>query len=322
MASSRQGFGFFPRLILMHQSHYITELQALPLAELMRQALATKLARRGASFSLCSIVNAKSGCCSEDCHFCAQSAHYQTEAPVYPLLDKASVLTAAREAKKNGASRFSIVTSGRGLASEDLAQVLGIIRAIREEVGIKVCASLGILGETELRQLKEAGLSRYHHNLETSREFFPRICTTHSFADRIDTIKAAQAVGLEVCSGGIFGLGESEADRLSMAMSLVEYGIDSVPLNVLIPLPGTPCAGLVPLAIKEILRAIALYRLILPNAVIRLAAGRESALADFLSSAFMGGADGMMIGGYLTQRGRSPEADLKFAQDIKQLWSN
>lgn len=306
----------------MNQSHYITELQALPLAELMRQALATKLALRGTSFSLCSIVNAKSGRCSEDCHFCAQSAHYQTEAPVYPLLDKASILTAAREAKKNGATRFSIVTSGRGLANDDLVQVLEIIRAIREEVGVKVCASLGIMGETELRQLKEAGLSRYHHNLETSREFFPRICTTHSFADRLDTIKAAQAVGLEVCSGGIFGLGESETDRLSMAMSLVEYGIDSVPLNVLIPLPGTPCAGLAPLAIKEILRAIALYRLILPKAAIRLAAGRESALADFLSSAFMGGADGMMIGGYLTQRGRSPEADLKFAEDIKQLWSN
>ncbi|HCC53872.1 MAG TPA: biotin synthase BioB [Desulfobulbaceae bacterium] len=306
----------------MNQSHYINELKVLPLAVLMRQALATKLAQRGTSFSLCSIVNAKSGRCSEDCHFCAQSAHYQTEAPVYPLLDKARILSAAHEAKRIGASRFSLVTSGRGLASEDLAQVLGIIRAIREEVGIKVCASLGIMGEVEFRQLKEAGLSRYHHNLETSREFFPQICTTHSFADRLATIKAAQAVGLEVCSGGIFGLGESEADRLSMAMSLVECGIDSVPLNILIPLAGTPCAGLPSLTITEILRAIALYRLILPQAAIRLAAGRESALADFLSSAFMGGADGMMIGGYLTQRGRSPEADRKFAEDIQQLWSN
>ena len=305
----------------MNQLPDITELQGLPLAELMRQALATKLARRGTSFSLCSIINAKSGRCSEDCHFCAQSAHYQTEAPVYPLLDKALILAAAREAQKNGASRFSLVTSGRGLASADLPQVLDIIRAIRKEVGIKVCASLGILGETELRQLKEAGLSRYHHNLETSREFFPQICTTHSFADRVATIKAAQDVGLSVCSGGIFGLGESEADRLSMAMSLAECGIDSVPINILIPLPGTPCAGLAPLAIAEILRSIALYRLILPLAAIRLAAGRESALADFLSSAFMAGADGMMIGGYLTQRGRSPEADRQFAEEIKQLWS-
>ena len=305
----------------MNQPLDITNLQALPLAELMRQALATKLVHRGTAFSLCSIVNAKSGRCSEDCHFCAQSAHYRTEAPVYPLLDKAQILAAAHEAKKNGASRFSLVTSGRGLANDDLLEVLEIIRAIREEVGIKVCASLGILGEAELGRLKEAGLSRYHHNLETSREFFPRICTTHSFGDRVATIKAAQAVGLEVCSGGIFGLGESEADRLSMAMSLVEYGIDSVPLNILIPLAGTPCAALPPLAITEILRAVALYRLILPQAAIRLAAGRESALADFLSSAFLGGADGMMIGGYLTQRGRSPEADLQFAEKIKELWS-
>ncbi|MDG4475573.1 biotin synthase BioB [Thiovibrio frasassiensis] len=305
----------------MNQPPDITELQALPLAELMGQALATKLARRGTSFSLCSIINAKSGRCSEDCRFCTQSAHYQTEAPVYPLLDKAQILTAAREAKKNGAGRFSLVTSGRGLASADLPQMLEIIRTIREEVGIKVCASLGILGEAELRQLKEAGVSRYHHNLETSNEFFPQVCTTHSFSDRVATIKAAQNVGLSVCSGGIFGLGESETDRLSMAMTLAECGIDSVPINVLIPLPGTPCGELPPMPIAEILRSIALYRLILPQAAIRLAAGRESALSDFLSSAFMGGADGMMIGGYLTQRGRSPEADRKFAEDIIQLWS-
>ncbi|MFA7348617.1 MAG: biotin synthase BioB [Desulfurivibrionaceae bacterium] len=305
----------------MNQPPDIVKLQALPLAELMHQALATKLALRGTSFSLCSIINAKSGQCSEDCHFCAQSAHYQTEAPVYPLLDKAQILAAAREAQENGASRFSLVTSGRGLASADLPQVLEIIRAIRAEVGIKVCASLGILGESELQQLKDAGVSRYHHNLEASKEFFPLVCATHSFADRVATIKAAQNVGLSVCSGGIFGLGESEADRLSMAMSLAEYGIDSVPINILIPLPGTPCGSLAPLPITEILRSIALYRLILPQAAIRLAAGRESALGDFLSSAFMAGADGMMIGGYLTQRGRSPEADLQFAEDIKELWS-
>jgi biotin synthase len=305
----------------MNQPPDITELQGLPLAELMHRALATKLARRGTSFSLCSIINAKSGKCSEDCHFCAQSSHYQTEAPVYPLLDTDQILTAAKEAQENGASRFSLVTSGRGLASADLPRMLEIIRAIRTEVGIKVCASLGILGEDELGQLKEAGVSRYHHNLESSREFFPRVCTTHSFGDRVATIQAAQNVGLSVCSGGIFGLGESEADRLSMAMSLAEYGIDSVPINILIPLPGTPCASLAPLPITEILRSLALYRLILPQAAIRLAAGRESALGDFLSSAFMAGADGMMIGGYLTQRGRSPEADLQFAEDIRELWS-
>lgn len=299
----------------------IEKLAALPAAELMRRALAVKLAHRGTAFSLCSIINAKSGLCSEDCRFCAQSARYQTRAPIYPLLDEETIVAAAREAKANGASRFSLVTSGRGLPEDDLARVAGIIRAIRARVDIKVCASLGILNKAQLGLLKDAGLTRYHHNLESSREFFPRICTSHSFADRLATIRAAQAVGLQVCSGGIFGLGESEADRLSMARTLVECGIDSVPLNVLIPLPGTPCAGLPPLGIREIIRSIALYRLIMPQAAIRLAAGRESALADFLSSAFMAGADGMMIGGYLTQRGRSPEADRKFSEDIRRLWA-
>jgi len=300
----------------------LRELTALPLAELMRRALAVKLAHRGEAFSLCSIINAKSGQCSEDCRFCAQSAHYRTEAPVYPLLDQETILAAAREAKANGASRFSLVASGRGLPESDLVRVVEIIRAIRAEVDIKVCASLGILNEAQLARLKEAGLTRYHHNLESSREFFPQICASHSFSDRLDTIRAAQDAGLKVCSGGIFGLGESEADRISMAQTLAEYEIDSVPLNVLIPLPGTPCAGLAPLEASAILKAIALYRLILPRAAIRLAAGRESALADFLSSAFLAGADGMMIGGYLTQRGRAPEADRSFAAEIRRLWTS
>ena len=165
-------------------------------------------------------------------------------------------------------------------------------------------------------------MSRYHHNLESSREFFPAVCSSHSFEERLATIKAAQEAGLSVCSGGIFGLGEAEEDRLSMALSLRDCRVDSVPINILIPLPGTPMADLPPLPIPAILRSIALYRLILPQASIRLAAGRESALADFLSSAFMAGADGMMIGGYLTQRGRDPEADQAFARQIRQLWNS
>jgi len=299
----------------------IAELQRLPLAELMQRALATKLSRRGTSFSFCSIINAKSGRCSEDCRFCVQSSHYRTEAPIYPLLDRDTVLSAAQEAQKIGASHFSLVTSGRGLSAKERPQVAELIAAIKKEVDIKVCASLGILREDEFRELKEAGLSRYHHNLETSAEHFPRVCTTHSFADRLHTINAAHAAGLSVCSGGIFGLGESEEDRLSMAASLLECGVDSVPINILVPLAGTPFAHLQPPGAHEILRAIALYRLILPTVTIRLAAGRESALADFLSSAFLAGADGMMIGGYLTQKGRPPEADRAFAREIQEIWS-
>ena len=300
----------------------LAELRRLPLAELMRRALAAKLARRGPSFSFCSIINAKSGQCSEDCRFCVQSAHYRTDAPVYPLKETAEIVAAAAAAKEAGASRFSLVTSGRGLPTREIGRVAESIAAVRSQLGIAVCGSFGILDRAALAELKAAGMSRYHHNLESSREFFPQIATTHTFADRVATIEAAQAVGLEVCVGGIFGLGESEDDRISMALSIRELGVDSVPLNILVPLPGTPLAATPPLATADILKAIALYRLLLPAVSIRLAAGRESALADFLSAAFMAGADGMMIGGYLTQRGRSPAADRQFAAEMIRLWSN
>ena len=299
----------------------LSSLHLLPLGELMARALAVKLERRGPSFSFCSILNAKSGRCSEDCRFCAQSSRYQTDAPVYPLRSKEEVVAAAHEAKRNGASRFSLVTSGRGLSMAEVEQVAERIVAIRAEVGIAVCASLGILDEAALRLLVQAGLSRYHHNLEASREYFPQVCTSHSFEERLATIRAAHSAGLSVCSGGILGLGETEEDRISMAVTLAECGVESVPLNILIPLPGTPFADHPPLPVGDILKAIALYRLILPHAAIRLAAGRESALAEFLSSAFLAGADGMMIGGYLTQRGRDPEVDLRFASAMRTLWS-
>jgi biotin synthase len=299
----------------------ITTWQAMPLPELMRQALAVKLDRRGPAVSLCSIINAKSGKCSENCRFCVQSAHYATDAPVYPLKDVREIVRAAAEAKRIGASHFSLVTSGRGLPAAEIPQLAAMIRTIRQEVGIMVCASLGILDQAALAELKAAGLSRYHHNLESSREFFPQVCTTHTFEERLATIAAARAVGLEVCAGGIFGLGETEADRISMALSLKECRVDSVPLNLLIPLPGTPMADRAPLSVAEVLRAIALYRLILPEVPIRLAAGRESVLRDFLGAAFLAGADGMMIGGYLTQRGRLPEEDRRFIAELAGLWS-
>ena len=298
----------------------IAALRKLPLAELMARALATKVAQRGEAFSLCSIINAKSGKCSEDCSFCVQSGHYETDAPVYPLQDETAVLEAAAEAKRIGAQHFSIVTSGRGLVGKDLERVIDLVARIREKVGIKVCASLGILSRQDLERLRDAGMTRYHHNLETSKEFFEQVVSTHTFAQRVATIVAAQDAGLEVCAGGIFGLGESEDDRISMAMTLRDLKVDSVPINVLIPLPGTPLAETEPLPVAEILRAIALYRLIFPEIPIRLAAGRETALSDFLSSALLAGADGMMIGGYLTQRGRLPEDDHHLVAEIKRIW--
>lgn len=305
----------------MVESDNIQEYLRLPTAELMSAALRVKLERRGNSFALCGIVNAKSGQCSEDCRFCVQSAHYATSAPVYPLLGEEAVVRAAREAAAAGAEHFSLVTSGRGLRGADFLRVLELVAAVRAQVGIKVCASLGILGEAEFRELKEAGVCRYHHNLESSGEFFPRIVSTHTFAERIATIHAAQAAGLEVCAGGIFGLGEGEADRISLALTLRQCGVASVPLNFLLPQAGTPLAGQSPLRPVEILRAIALFRLLLPELPIRLAAGRETAVADFLSSCFMAGADGMMIGGYLTTRGRSVGQDRNFVTEMQALWS-
>ncbi len=295
-------------------------LSALSLPELMAEALKIKLAERGTAFSLCSIINAKSGKCSEDCAFCVQSGHFHTESPVYPLKDKEEILAAAATAKKIGAHRFSLVTSGRGPSDREVDKIAAIIAAIRDQVDIEVCASLGIMTAAQLRRLKDAGMSRYHHNLEANREFFDRIVSTHTFDERIATIQAARQVGLEVCAGGIVGLGESEADRISLAMTLRDLEVDSVPFNILIPLPGTPLAHLSPLSPVEIIRAIALFRIICRKGPLRLCAGRESALGDFLAMAFMAGADGMMIGGYLTQRGRMPAEDHRLVEQVQELW--
>ena len=295
-------------------------LGAMSLPELMAEALEIKLEQRGTDFSLCSIINAKSGKCSENCAFCVQSGHFDTEAPVYPLKDKDEILAAAATAKTIGAQRFSLVTSGRGPSDREVDRIAAIISEIRGKVGIEVCASLGIMSRAQLQRLKDAGMSRYHHNLETSREYFDRIVSTHTFDERVETIRAAQAAGLEVCAGGIVGLGESEADRISLAITLRDLEVDSVPFNILIPLPGTPLAHLTPLSPAEILRAIALFRIICRKGPLRLCAGRESALGDFLAMAFMAGADGMMIGGYLTQRGRMPEEDHRLVAQVKELW--
>ncbi len=298
----------------------ISAWRSLSCSRLMAEALSSKLARRQDKFSLCSIMNAKSGKCGEDCRFCTQSTHYKTKSPVYPLKNSEKIIAEAVEAKKNGAGHFSLVTSGRGLHGPELERLISTVSKLRDKVDIKICASLGILQKNDLFRLKKAGLNRFHHNLETSEDFFPRIVTTHSFTERTATLKAAKKAGLETCSGGIIGLGETEEDRISLALSLNKCQVDSAVINILIPLAGTPMAGTPPLEIKDILRSIALFRLILPDIPLRLAAGRESALDDFLSSAFMAGADGMMIGGYLTRRGRTVAKDLKFVGDIKKIW--
>ncbi len=305
----------------MKNKHY-KELLELKLETLIEMAYRAKRSHRQDSLSLCTIMNIKSGGCSEDCSFCAQSARYKTGAPVYPMAPVDEILKMAEEARKSGASRFSLVASGKGPAKHEIEELAKVIERIKKETGISVCASLGIVKGRELAVLKEAGLTRYHHNLETSRSFFPRIVTTHTYEARLETIFEAKRAGLEVCAGGIIGLGESQEQRLELALELRDADVDSVPLNFLIPIEGTPLYGMSPAVTPiDAIRTIAIFRLVLPDAAIRLAAGRETLLRDFLALAFYAGADGMMIGGYLTRRGRPVEEDQSFCKEIKKIWS-
>ncbi len=298
-----------------------TELLKLPLAELVSVANKIRKEFSGCNLELCSILNAKSGLCSEDCKFCAQSSRYSADISTYPLLKKEKIVKVAQRAKEIGAERFSIVTSGKRLAAKELKMIALAIPGIKNKIGILVCASLGALNRDELKMLKGAGLSRYHHNIETSPSFYPRIVSTHSFQERINTIKAAKEAGLEVCSGGIIGMGESWQDRIDMASSLKDLDVDSVPINLLIPIKGTPLENLRPISCADAIRTISIFRIILKDKIIKLVAGRESILKDFQGLGFMAGANGMLIGGYLTTKGRDIESDHRLIKEIKRLWT-
>jgi biotin synthase len=271
---------------------------------------------RGTKAALCAIVNARAGRCPEDCRFCAQAARYRTQAPTHPLLPAEEILHRAKAARFAGAGRFSVVTSGRGPGS-DFDKILALIRRLKNEVPeLRVCASLGVLTPEEARALKQAGLDRYHHNLETAASFFPAVCTTHRYEDRVATIRAAQEAGLEACAGGIIGLGESPAQRVELAFALRDLGITSVPVNILHPIAGTPLAAEPPLPPLEILRTFAVFRLVLPHATIRYAGGREHNLRDTQALGLAGGVDGLITGDYLTTAGQGTPRDLKLIQDL------
>jgi biotin synthase len=271
---------------------------------------------RGNAVDVCSIVNAKSGACSEDCSYCAQSVHHSTGAPVYPLITIERMAEAAASAKRNGAKRFCIVTSGRGIDSQDDLDIISEgIKQVRE-IGLSPCATLGTLTRKQLSRLKEAGLHRYHHNIETSREYFPRICTTHTFDERLEVLRQARSLGLSSCSGGILGMGESMDDRVRMAFTLRDLNVDSVPINFLMPIQGTPLGNIEAITPLEALHSIALFRFILPDKEIRVCAGRGTALRDLHPLIFIAGADGFMIGNYLTRSGLEPEDDLRMIKDL------
>ena len=266
-------------------------------------------------FDICTIINAKSGSCSENCRFCAQSAYNHTCAASYPLLSKEEIVSQARVDHEQGVLRYSIVTSGKRLSDEEVDAMCETVREIKEKVGILVCVSFGLLKEQQFRKLKEAGVTRVHNNLETSRRNFPNICTTHRFDDKVQAIRAAQSAGLSVCSGGIMGLGETTEDRIDMALTLRELGILSVPVNMLNPIPGTPLENNERLTKEEMQRIVAVYRFILPKASIRLAGGR-GLLPDKGKSCFTSGANAAISGDMLTTAGITTKTDMALLKEL------
>jgi biotin synthase len=272
---------------------------------------------KGRSASLCSIINAKSGRCPENCAFCAQSAFHATNAQVYPLVDEDEIVNCARSAEQNGARCYGIITSGTGIQpGAELEKICRAVRRIKAETGIDPSCSLGILGAETAQALKDAGMVTYHHNLETSRSFFPNICTTHDYEDDVETVRAVKRVGLRVCCGGIFGLGENFSHRIEMAETLRELDVDTVPINFLNPVEGTRLAEAYFLTPMECLRIIAVYRFMLPEKDLTVCGGRERNLRELQSWIFLAGASGMMTGNYLTTPGRAPEQDRQMLNDL------
>lgn len=267
-------------------------------------------------FDMCTIVNGKCGRCPEDCKYCAQSAHYRTDCQeTYPLLSTEELVKGARYNKEQGVLRYSIVTSGRRLSDAEVEQVCGSIREIRRQVDIEVCVSFGLLGEAQFRKIKEAGASRVHCNLESSRNYFPQICTTHTYDEKIETLKAAQRAGLSVCSGGIMGLGETMEDRIDMALTIRELGVKSIPMNLLNPIKGTPYENNRILTNDELCRIVAIVRFIIPDGFIRLAGGR-GLLGDKGEKCFRSGANAAISGDMLTTAGITVATDMALVKGL------
>jgi len=292
------------------------ELYEQPLQELCQKANEIRKQFCSNRFDICTIINGKSGRCSENCRFCAQSAYSHTNAAEYPLLPAEEIVAQAKVNDKQGVLRYSIVTSGKRLSDQEVDKMCEAVQKIKEETDISICISFGLLKEEQYRKLKAAGVTRVHNNLETSRKNFPNICTTHTFEDKVNAIRAAQAAGLSVCSGGIMGLGETPEDRIDMALTLRELGIKSVPVNMLNPIPGTPLGQNKKLTAEDMCRIVAVYRFILPDASIRLAGGR-GLLPDKGRSCFLSGANAAISGDMLTTAGITVETDMKLLKELE-----
>lgn len=312
--------------VLMGEKLDKQEAMSLCIAPIDELCVAADEIRRyfcGNAFDLCTIVNAKCGRCSEDCKYCAQAVHYKTELQEYQLLDTNEILRQAQYNAERGVLRYSIVTSGRCLSDLEVEMVCDSIRAVREQVNIEVCVSFGLLNEGQFRKIKAAGASRAHCNLESSRDYFPSVCTTHTYEEKIATLKAAQRAGLSVCSGGIMGLGETMEDRINMALTLRELNIKSLPVNFLNPIPGTPYEHNILLEDEEKRRIVALFRFLLPDASIRIAGGR-GLMQDGGEGCFRSGANAAISGDMLTTTGVTIENDRKLLDQLGyevKLWN-
>ncbi|MDO4321986.1 MAG: biotin synthase BioB [Lachnospiraceae bacterium] len=292
------------------------ELAGAPLEELTAAADEIREKMCGNGFDICTIINGKCGRCSEDCKYCAQSVHYHTACTeTYPLLPTEELLQGARHNASQGVLRYSIVTSGRRLSDREVDQVCESIRAIKREVPIEVCVSFGLLGEEQFRKIKAAGASRVHCNLESSPRYFKEVCTTHTYEEKIETLKAAKRAGLSICSGGIMGLGETMEDRIDMGLTARELGVKSIPVNLLNPIPGTPYEKNVPLTNEEARRCVAVFRFLIPDASIRLAGGR-GLIGDKGEGCFTSGANAAISGDMLTTAGITVETDMELLKKL------
>jgi len=271
---------------------------------------------RGRTVHLCSIAAVKLGRCGEDCRWCAQSARWATGLETHGLIDADAMRRAAEVAAADGADHFGLVSSGARLTDAELDAVCQGAQAVRRKTGLAVCGSFGALTEERARRLFEAGFHRYNHNLETSSRHFPNVCTTHTYEDRVRTARAVRQAGMELCCGGLFGMGETDADRVDLAMAVRNLGASVVPLNFLHPIPGTPLAEMPPLEPLKILSIIAMFRLMMPDRILKLAGGREKNLRMLQGLMFEAGADSCIIGNYLTISGRPAAEDLAMIRDL------
>ena len=304
-----------------NQIHYE---DALRLTEVAREdipllaAFANKIRQQfaGNGVDMCGLVSARSGMCSEDCKFCAQSVYHTTDAPIYDLRSTSEMTVAAQQAEKQGAKRISIVTSGKGMNDDPaFGKIIEGIEHILLETNLKVCANLGTLTLPQAHLLAASGIKRYAHNIETSKKFYPTVCTTHSYEERLATIQAAKTAGMELCTGGIIGMGESWSDRIDFAFALRELDVTSIPINILNPIKGTAFEDIIPPTPLDIIKTFAILRFILPAKIIRPAGGRELNLRDMQGQLMLSGVNGLIIGNYLTFSGRDATADFQMVQD-------